>query len=95
MGVPVLTRAGDAHRSRVGVSLLTSIGVPELIARDADEFVAKAVALSRDRARLRDYRLALRERMGASPLCDANGHAQALQDAARAMWRHWCQRISP
>lgn len=92
MGVPVLTRAGDAHRSRVGVSLLTSIGVPELIARDADEFVAKAVALSRDRARLRNYRLSLRETMRVSQLCDASGHAQALQDAARMMWRQWCQR---
>lgn len=94
MGVPVLTRAGDAHRSRVGVSLLTSIGVPELIARDADEFVHKARDLSRDRDRLRAYRTSLRERMRASPLCDHGGHAKALQDAARAMWRQWCARTS-
>ncbi len=92
MGVPVLTRAGDAHRSRVGVSLLTSIGVPELIARDADDFVAKAVALAHDRGRLREYRTTLRERMRNSPVCDAPGHARALQAAARTMWRAWCAR---
>lgn len=93
MGVPVLTRAGDAHRSRVGVSLLTSIGVPELVARDADDFVAKAVALSRDRARLRDYRTSLREKMRGSPVCDPTGHARALQESARTMWRQWCARV--
>lgn len=94
MGVPVLTRAGDAHRSRVGVSLLTTIGAPELIAHDADDFVAKAAELSRNRARLREYRTTLRETMRASPLCDARGHARALQDATRAMWRQWCARIA-
>jgi predicted O-linked N-acetylglucosamine transferase (SPINDLY family) len=92
MGVPVLTRAGDAHRSRVGVSLLTTIGHPELIARDADDFVAKAVTLASDRARLRRYRVELRDQMRESPLCDARDHARALQDAARTMWRAWCAR---
>lgn len=95
MGVPVLTRAGDSHRSRVGASLLTSIGAPELIAHDADDFVAKAVALAGDRPRLRDYRTTLRQKMHASPLCDATGHARALEDAARTMWRQWCARTFP
>lgn len=91
MGVPVLTQEGAAHRSRVGVSLLSAVGVPELIARDAEDFVAKAVALSRDRDRLRTYRATLRDKMRASPLCDAPGHARALQAAARHMWRQWCE----
>ena len=33
MGIPVITLAGDTHASRVGASILSNIGLPELIAR--------------------------------------------------------------
>ena len=33
MGVPVITLAGTAYHSRVGVSLLSNVGLPELIAK--------------------------------------------------------------
>ena len=32
MGVPVITLAGNTHASRVGMSLLTNIGLPEFVA---------------------------------------------------------------
>jgi len=90
MGVPVVALAGDRHRARVGVSLLRAIGAPELIAADTDGYVALAARLAGDHDRLRAYRLSLRERMGASPLCDAAGHARRFEDPLRGMWRSWC-----
>ncbi len=81
MGVPVLTLAGDRHAARVGASLLSAVGVPELIATTDDEFVEKAAALARDRPRLSEYRATLRGRMQASPLCDGPGFARRFGDA--------------
>ncbi len=46
MGCPVVTLAGDDHRSRVGVSLLTACGHPEWIAADEDEYVRIAAGLA-------------------------------------------------
>ena len=46
MGVPFITLAGRTHVERVGVSLLTRIGLEELVARDEEEYVALAVGLA-------------------------------------------------
>ena len=40
MGVPFITLAGRTHVERVGVSLLTQIGLEELVTRDEEEYVA-------------------------------------------------------
>jgi predicted O-linked N-acetylglucosamine transferase (SPINDLY family) len=79
MGVPVLTLAGDRHAARVGASLLTAVGAPELIATTDDEFVDKAAALATDRPRLLRYRATLRDQTRASPLCDAPAFARRLE----------------
>ncbi|MEO8225563.1 MAG: tetratricopeptide repeat protein [Gammaproteobacteria bacterium] len=91
MGVPVITLAGYHHASRVGVSLLTRVGLPELIAGSDDDYVAKAVALAGDLPRLTTLHAALRERLLASPLCDGPGFTRHYEAALVAMWEHWCQ----
>lgn len=73
MGVPVLTLEGNTHASRVGVSILTSIGCPELIASDSTDYVKKAALLAGDPLLLHTYREKLRSRMAHSPLMDAAG----------------------
>lgn len=86
MGVPVLTLAGDRHAGRVGVSLLTRAGLPELIADTAAAFVARAAGLAADGARLVALRAALRARLAASPLCDGRRLAQAFENVYRDLW---------
>ncbi|MBL8885338.1 MAG: tetratricopeptide repeat protein [Phycisphaerales bacterium] len=90
MGVPVITLAGDSHRSRVGVSLLNAVGMPELIAQSADEYVHKAVALARDRARLTQYRRTLRAQMESSVLMDGPGFFARFEKLLRDVWRAKC-----
>ncbi len=85
MGVPVVTRAGHAHASRVGVSLLTVAGLAELVAVNEDEYVDKARALAHDAARLASLRSGLRERVRTSGLCDGAGYAKRFEDAVARM----------
>ena len=81
MGVPVVTRAGEAHLSRVGVSLLHAVAHPELVASSEEEYIRLAVELARDLARLRALRAGLRGQMQASPLLDQAGFIRALEEA--------------
>ncbi len=90
MGVPVVTLRGDRHAGRVGASLLTQIGMPDLIADSIEAYVETAVALAGAPGRLADQRHSLRPRMAASPLCDAPAFARKVEQAYRTMWRRWC-----
>jgi predicted O-linked N-acetylglucosamine transferase (SPINDLY family) len=90
MGVPVVTLAGDRHASRVGVSLLTTVGLAECIAATEAEYVARAAALARDLPKLADLRARMRDCVRTSALCDAPRFARHVEAAYREMWRHWC-----
>jgi len=87
MGVPVVTLAGERMIERQGASLLTAVGLQELIATDREDYIAQAVALAREPARRGRLRATLREKMATSELCDGRGLAAALEAAYREMWR--------
>ncbi len=90
MGVPVVTLAGDRHASRVGRSLLSAVGLAELVARNTDDYVRICSELAQDSARLGVLRSTMRQRMLASPLLDAAGMARRLEAALRDVWQTWC-----
>jgi protein O-GlcNAc transferase len=90
MGVPVVTLAGGTHRSRVGASLLGSVGLGGLVARDPQGFADAATALAGDRERLVELRKSLRQRMAASPLSDGAAFTGHLEKAFRSIWRSRC-----
>ncbi|MFS8906391.1 tetratricopeptide repeat protein [Synechococcus sp. O70.2] len=87
-GAPVVVLAGNAHVCRVGVSILTNVGLPELVAQTPEEYVEIAVNLANDLERLRHLRHNLRDMMEKSPLRDPQGHARALEQAYRQMWKN-------
>jgi DNA-binding transcriptional ArsR family regulator len=92
MGVPVVSVAGRTHVSRVGVSLLTAVGLSDLIAESEDQYVQIARKLAGDRRRLSELRSTLRQRMLRSPLCDEESMARAMESAYQKMWqRHLAQ----
>jgi protein O-GlcNAc transferase len=86
MGVPVVSLAGDRFCSRMGLSLLENIGLSELVARMPDDYVRIAAELAGDLSRLAALRASLRDRMAASPVCDAARAARELEGAYCAMW---------
>jgi protein O-GlcNAc transferase len=85
MGVPVVTLAGDRHVSRVGVSLLTAVGLPELIATTEDAYIQAACGLAVPSI-LRSLHPTLRPRMQKSALMDSTSHARAIHRALRQIW---------
>jgi predicted O-linked N-acetylglucosamine transferase (SPINDLY family) len=89
MGVPVVTLAGETHVERVGASLLTRVGLPDLVAESAEAYVATAVALADDASRRRALRATLRERLRRSPLMDPLLLTRSIEQAYRAMVDYW------
>ena len=88
-GVPVVTLAGKSHVSRVGVSLLTNVGLPELVAATPEDYIRLAVELANDLPRLQELRSTLRGRMQAAPLRDGSQYARKIEATYRQMWRKW------
>lgn len=90
MGVPVVTQIGRTIAGRAGWSQLNNLGLSELAAPDGIAFVDIAVALANDPDRLRRLRTSLRNRLEQSPLMDAARFADAMENAFRQMWSHYC-----
>ena len=95
MGVPVVTLAGKTAVGRGGVSILSNVNLPSLIAKSPEHYVAVAVELARDAARLKQLRGELRARLLASPLMDCQAFARDLEGAYRQMWEGWCGGAVP
>jgi predicted O-linked N-acetylglucosamine transferase (SPINDLY family) len=89
MGVPVVSLAGATAISRGGLSILSNLGLSELIAHSVEEYVEIAVQLANDLPRLRELRSTLRQRMQSSPLMNAPAFARDVEAAFREMWRKW------
>jgi predicted O-linked N-acetylglucosamine transferase (SPINDLY family) len=89
MGVPVVSLAGQAAVSRGGLSILTNVGLPDLVAYDTEQYVARAIELAHDVSRLAELRTGLRQRLQDSPLTDAPRFARDVEAAYRTMWAAW------
>ena len=90
MGVPVITLPGATVVSRGSLSVLSNLSLEELAVRTRSDYVALAVALSKDLARLRELRAGLRGRLEHSVLTDADRFARRVESAYRDIWRKWC-----
>lgn len=88
MGCPLATRRGDTFASRVAASLLTHLGMSELIAHSADEYEALVLSLTTDPARLADLRRRLQAAAAAAigPF-DTPGFARDLEAVYEKLWR--------
>lgn len=85
MGVPVVSRSGDTSASRVGRSLLGAVDLGAWVAPSFDEYVDRAVALSRDRELRARLHAELPSRVRSGPLGDPVGLARALEAAYGVM----------
>ena len=85
VGVPVLTCIGSHFASRVAASLLTSVGLPELITPDLASYEHEALALAREPERLQALRARLIANRPTAPLFDTPRYARNYEAALMRM----------
>jgi GT2 family glycosyltransferase/tetratricopeptide (TPR) repeat protein/glycosyltransferase involved in cell wall biosynthesis len=83
MGVPVVTRAGSWPGARQGASLLSCVGLGELVADEPSQYVRIAAGLVADPAALARLRAGLRAQIEASPLLDGRRIARQVEALCR------------
>ena len=91
MGVPVVSLAGQTAVARAGLSILSNMGLAELVAATEEEYLRIAAELAGDLKRLAELRAGLREKMRGTPLMDAGRFARSIEGAYREGWRAWCE----
>jgi predicted O-linked N-acetylglucosamine transferase (SPINDLY family) len=79
-GVPLITMLGKGFPARVGASLLRAVGLPELITRDAREYLSLALELASDAERLSGIRERLAEQRETAPLFDIDLYARHIEE---------------
>jgi protein O-GlcNAc transferase len=92
MGIPVITLYGDRFVARVGASLLTYTGFPELVATNPDDYVRRAVELALNRERLAKLRRELRSHVAETPVFDYPTFTKGLENAYFEMFARWCAK---
>jgi predicted O-linked N-acetylglucosamine transferase (SPINDLY family) len=94
-GLPVLTCSGQTFASRVAGSLLTAIGMTELITESLEEYEQAALALASDPQRLLALRQKLEENRDASALFDLPKLTGNIELAYARMWQTWLSGQKP
>ena len=92
MAVPVVTLAGDRHAARVSAAILAVLGLDDLVAHSADEYVENARRLAGDPARLQTLRTSLRDRLAKSIMMDGARFTRQLEQAYGTMWQAALER---
>jgi protein O-GlcNAc transferase len=89
MGVPVITLPGPTVVSRGSLSILTNLGLAEFVVKSKSDYVALAISLSKDLARLRELRTGLRGKLERSVLMDGSRFARQVESVYYDIWRKW------
>lgn len=78
-GLPVLTCLGETFAGRVAASVLTAVGMPELITTTLEQYEELAVELANDHARLAALTQKLRHQQLTAPLFDTKRFTEHLE----------------
>ena len=86
-GLPFLTLPGETFAGRVASSLLTAIGLTELIAKSPQHYESIAIQLGHDPIALSALKSKLNANRLRAPLFDTERYTEKLEDAFREMHR--------
>lgn len=84
-GLPIVTLRGESFVSRVAASLLSNLGLDELIASTMEEYEAIALSLARDAQRLENVKLRLAGARRTAALFDMNRFVRGIEAVYEAM----------
>jgi len=71
-----LTLKGGQFVSRMGASFMTAAGLPDWVAVDDTDYVARAVNVAKDKSALLALKMGLQDRLLAQPGWDADRYAE-------------------
>ncbi|MEP4035488.1 tetratricopeptide repeat protein [Pseudophaeobacter sp.] len=94
-GLPVLTLPGRQFASRVGASQLSALGLPELIAKSAADYEARALELASDLDALASLRSTLQRNRLSAPLFDTKGFTRELEQGFDMAHARYLQGLPP
>jgi protein O-GlcNAc transferase len=94
-GVPIVALQGSHFASRVSSSILTAMGLPELIAYDSDGYERLAVSLAHNPAELQKIRERIAEDRVVAPLFDTPRFVRNLETAYKEMWKIYLSGEAP
>jgi predicted O-linked N-acetylglucosamine transferase (SPINDLY family) len=94
-GLPVLTQIGETFAGRVAASLLTAIGLPELIARSEAEFEGTAIELATSPSALAAIKARLAQNRSTMPLFNTPLYTRHLECAYATMYERQQNGLGP
>ena len=94
-GLPVLTCLGDAFAGRVAASLLTAVGLPELITHSRAEYESLALGLATQPEQLAAIRKKLAANRTTQPLFDTARFTRHIENACIKMYERYQSALSP
>jgi protein O-GlcNAc transferase len=94
-GLPLITWQGETFATRVASSLLTAVGLPELITTNLDDYQKLAITLARSRDKLQAIKEKLAKNRLTYPLFDTPAFTRDLETAYQKIWNIYQQGKSP
>ena len=79
-GMPLVTLKGKTFSARVGASLLTSLGIPELITSSVDEYIDLALELANNKEYLHEVRLKIQTLRKRATLFNSKQFLKDIED---------------
>ena len=95
MGLPVLTCVGKSFASRVAASLLSSVGLPELITSTQEEYEGLAIELATNPKKLKAIKDKLANNLPSAPLYDTPLFTKHLESAYKMMYDRYHKGLEP
>jgi predicted O-linked N-acetylglucosamine transferase (SPINDLY family)/predicted SAM-dependent methyltransferase len=94
-GVPLLAVSGDRFSNRISTTMLTSIGMADMVVDDLDAYVARAIHLATHPDELAALAERLKRNRETTVLFDVPRFARHLEAAYAEMWQRHCRGEAP
>lgn len=94
-GLPVLTMTGRSFAARVAASLLSAVGLPEMITQTPEEYEALALDLATDPEKLSAIRQKLARNIPDAPLFDSEKTTRNIEAAYEAAYARYLAGEDP
>ncbi len=94
-GLPLITLCGNSFASRVGASLLNTVGLPELITYNEDEYKKLAIELANDNYKLLKTKEKLQNNINSSNLINTTKYTKMLEKGYKIAFQNFKSGKSP